>query len=80
VKVLDFALAKAAPEAPAAGYPSDSPTRTISATPTGVILGTAAYMSPEQARGAAVSRRFGSRRGRGWWPSKARSIQRRRRS
>jgi len=57
VKVLDFGLAKAAEESPAAGDPSDSPTRTISATSTGVILGTPAYMSPEQARGAAVDKR-----------------------
>src|SRR5579859_2203413 len=52
VKVLDFGLAKAVEEPSAAGDPSDSPTKTISATRAGVILGTAAYMSPEQARGA----------------------------
>jgi serine/threonine-protein kinase len=57
VKVLDFGLAKAIEEPTAAGDPSDSPTQTISATATGVILGTAAYMSPEQARGAAVDKR-----------------------
>jgi serine/threonine-protein kinase len=57
VKLLDFGLAKAAEEPAAAGDPSDSPTQTISATRTGVILGTAAYMSPEQARGAAVDKR-----------------------
>jgi serine/threonine-protein kinase len=57
VKVLDFGLAKAAEERAAAGDSSDSPTQTISATPTGVILGTVAYMSPEQARGAAVDKR-----------------------
>jgi serine/threonine protein kinase len=57
VKVLDFGLAKAAEEPVAAGDPSDSPTQTMSVTPTGVILGTAAYMSPEQARGAAVDKR-----------------------
>jgi serine/threonine protein kinase len=57
VKVLDFGLAKAAEEPAGTGDPSDSPTQTISATPTGVILGTAAYMSPEQARGAAVDKR-----------------------
>jgi hypothetical protein len=56
VKVLDFGLAKAA-EGPATGNLSDSPTQTMSATRAGVILGTAAYMSPEQARGAAVDKR-----------------------
>jgi Tol biopolymer transport system component/predicted Ser/Thr protein kinase len=57
VKVLDFGLATAAEEQAPAGDPSDSPTQTISATRAGVILGTAAYMSPEQARGAAVDKR-----------------------
>jgi serine/threonine protein kinase/Tol biopolymer transport system component len=57
VKVLDFGLAKAAEEWADAGDPSGSPTQTISVTSTGVILGTAAYMSPEQARGASVDKR-----------------------
>jgi serine/threonine protein kinase len=57
VKVLDFGLAKAAEEPTATGNPSDSPTQTITATRAGVILGTAAYMSPEQARGSAVDKR-----------------------
>jgi serine/threonine protein kinase len=55
VKVLDFGLAKAAEEP--AGDLQNSPTQTISPTRMGTILGTAAYMSPEQARGKAVDKR-----------------------
>ena len=56
VKVLDFGLAKALDTTPA-GDPDQSPTLTAAGTEMGVIMGTAAYMSPEQAPGKAVDRR-----------------------
>jgi len=58
VKVLDFGLAKAVdPAAGSSAAAMNSPTLSIHATQAGVILGTAAYMSPEQARGRPVDKR-----------------------
>ncbi len=57
VKVLDFGLAKAFAGEESGSDPSNSPTLSQAATLQGVILGTAAYMSPEQARGKAVDKR-----------------------
>jgi Tol biopolymer transport system component/tRNA A-37 threonylcarbamoyl transferase component Bud32 len=57
VKVLDFGLAKAMSDEPTAAEISNSPTLSMAATRQGVILGTAAYMSPEQAKGKQADRR-----------------------
>jgi serine/threonine protein kinase/Tol biopolymer transport system component len=57
VKVLDFGLAKAFAGDASTEDIGNSPTLSQAATMQGVILGTAAYMSPEQARGKAVDKR-----------------------
>jgi hypothetical protein len=58
LKVLDFGLAKAlSSDAIAQPDAANSPTLTMRATMAGVIMGTAAYMAPEQARGHAVDKR-----------------------
>ena len=57
VKVLDFGLAKAIEGGDSAADVQNSPTISRMATQAGIILGTAAYMSPEQAKGKSVDRR-----------------------
>jgi serine/threonine-protein kinase len=57
VKVLDFGLARAVSGASGPAAIADSPTLSLAATHAGVILGTAPYMSPEQAKGSEVDAR-----------------------
>src|SRR5215831_18585268 len=57
VKILDFGLAKSPESRAVIAGSQDSPTLTVRATQAGIVLGTAAYMAPEQAAGKAVDRR-----------------------
>src|SRR5262245_9647219 len=57
VKVLDFGLAKALDPVAGSADSANSPTLTFAATQAGLILGTAAYMAPEQVRGRPVDKR-----------------------
>src|SRR5207248_2851016 len=57
IKILDFGLAKALSGDARSPMTSHSPTLSLAATQAGVVLGTAAYMSPEQAKGKEVDRR-----------------------
>jgi serine/threonine-protein kinase len=56
-KVLDFGLAKLTERVPPASVDTEAPTRAVVNTDAGVVMGTATYMSPEQARGLEVDAR-----------------------
>src|SRR5436309_2516462 len=56
-KVLDFGLAAISRNSSSDGRGSDAPTLTMGATESGIIMGTPAYMSPEQAVGHPVDKR-----------------------
>ena len=57
VKVLDFGLAKAFGDPEFAADPLNSPTITMQETAAGIVMGTASYMSPEQAEGKTIDKR-----------------------
>ena len=57
VKLLDFGLAKSGDATPTPANATQSPTLSLAMTQAGIILGTAAYMSPEQAKGKPVDKR-----------------------
>jgi serine/threonine-protein kinase len=57
VKVLDFGLAKLTEQLPSDSVDTEAATKALVQTEPGVVLGTIAYMSPEQARGLAVDAR-----------------------
>jgi serine/threonine-protein kinase len=57
VKVLDFGLAKLSERASPDSVDAEAPTRAVVRTEPGVVMGTAVYMSPEQARGVRVDAR-----------------------
>src|SRR5260370_1365101 len=57
VKVLAFGLAKINRLTPASGSPEEAPTISMHATQAGMILGTAGYMAPEQAKGKPADKR-----------------------